>query len=589
MRYNMLKNKKENNEYLLFTLGAVIGFIIFIFIYGLDILNFTKDSLIINGYIEKDIAQHYAGWMLFRNSPWQFPLGVGQNISYPFGSAVSYTDSIPLFAIIFKMFRSFLPETFQYFGLFVLICFMLQGAFGSLLSNLFNRNIVVNIISSAIFVLSPIMLERAFRHCGLTAHFLILSALYYYFKNKHRVDYKAYLPFFIINALAITIHPYFLPFTFGIMFAFAIEQFILNKKFFSSLCSIVLSIVFTLLIGYIIGAFYISGSMSTIGYGMFSMNLNSLHNPISKGFDNWSAMLEIKPNLSYQIEGFNYLGFGIIISIPLAIILYITEYGKQIISKMLNFLINYFGIIFSTCALLIFALGDYITFGGWQIFRLPIPFDINSGIFGIFRANGRFGWLFVYLTITAIIFIISKIDNKYIAVAILSVITFVQAYDMRYVLASKHAYFTSSSGDYQGQIYKEILKNTFWDDAGEKYSVGHMHSSYIGNSSIEIAIKFGKSNQAVNTSFEARQNTELISELNTDIINSILDGTFDSDMLFIISEINDEIIYAAQKYNYSIFSIENQYVICHNKFIQEESDSYKSQGDFEIIHSPDFV
>ena len=108
----MLKNKKENNEYLLFTLGAVIGFIIFILIYGLDILNFTKDNLIINGYIEKDIAQHYAGWMLFRNSPWQFPLGVGQNISYPFGSAVSYTDSIPLFAIIFKMFRSFLPETF---------------------------------------------------------------------------------------------------------------------------------------------------------------------------------------------------------------------------------------------------------------------------------------------------------------------------------------------------------------------------------------------------------------------------------------------------------------------------------------------
>ena len=42
----MLKNKKENNEYLLFTLGAAIGFIIFILIYGWDILkNATKGDM----------------------------------------------------------------------------------------------------------------------------------------------------------------------------------------------------------------------------------------------------------------------------------------------------------------------------------------------------------------------------------------------------------------------------------------------------------------------------------------------------------------------------------------------------------------
>ena len=576
-------NHKKNNTTVVFTVGAFIGLIIFIAIYGLDIVNVTNDSLIINGYLEKDIAQHYAGWMLFRNSPWQFPLGVGQNISYPFGSAVSYTDSIPLFAIFFKVFRNFLPETFQYFGIFVMLCFMLQGAFGGLLTNLFNKNIIVNALASAVFVLSPIMIERAFRHCALTAHFLILSALYYYFKNKGRTDFKATIPFFIINALAITIHPYFLPFTFGIMFAFCVENFVLHKKYITSPAYVLLSIVFTLFVGYSIGAFYISGSMSSIGYGMFSMNLNALHNPVSKGFENWSAILEIKPNVSYQIEGFNYLGLGIIAFIPVVCILYLIIYKKEFFSTALSFAINNFGIIFSTLALLVFAVGDWITFGGLQIVRLPIPQQLIDGIFGIFRANGRFGWLLVYSIVIFTTFILGKIKNRNISALLLCVLLFVQVFDMRGVLSSKNAYFTSSEGDLQKQVYNEILKNSFWDDAAEKYEVGHMISSYIGNSSIEIAIKFGKNNHAVNTCFEARQNTDIIDEINNNIINSIMNGTLEDNMFVIIRDVGENIVSAAKEHNYSIYSVENMYAICSNKFTDEEITIYKNEGNFQVV------
>ena len=83
-------------------IGAVIGFLVFVVIYGFAPLNPTNEQFVLTGYLEKDVAQHYAGWKLYRSSPWQFPLGVGKFIEEPYGNSVSYTDSIPLFAIIFK-------------------------------------------------------------------------------------------------------------------------------------------------------------------------------------------------------------------------------------------------------------------------------------------------------------------------------------------------------------------------------------------------------------------------------------------------------------------------------------------------------
>ena len=154
---------------------------------------------------------------------------------------------------------------------------------------------------------------------------------------------------------------------------------------------------------------------------------------------------------------------------------------------------------------------------------------------------------------------------------------------MRGVLSSKNAYFTSSEGDLQKQVYNEILKNSFWDDAAEKYEVGHMISSYIGNSSIEIAIKFGKNNHAVNTCFEARQNTDVIDEINNNILDSIMNGTLDDNMFIIIREVDENIVSAAKEHNYSIYSVENMYAICSNKFTDEEITIYKNEGNFQVV------
>ena len=69
-----------------------------------------------------DSLHDYLGWQLFRQSPWSFPVGLSPNNGMDISSSIVYSDSIPLLAILFKMFGSFLPDTFQYLGIWALLC-----------------------------------------------------------------------------------------------------------------------------------------------------------------------------------------------------------------------------------------------------------------------------------------------------------------------------------------------------------------------------------------------------------------------------------------------------------------------------------
>lgn len=106
--------KYTQNENTILMFGAVcIGTVAFLLIYGVHVLNVCYDDWL---YAGRDLTQHYFGWIFYRKTDWTFPLGITQGLS-DFDTCLTFTDSIPLFAIFFKLFRNILPETFQYFGL----------------------------------------------------------------------------------------------------------------------------------------------------------------------------------------------------------------------------------------------------------------------------------------------------------------------------------------------------------------------------------------------------------------------------------------------------------------------------------------
>ena len=59
-----------------------------------------------------DPFKDYIAWVFYRHAPWSFPLGLNPNYGLDISSSVVFSDSIPLFAILYKVFSSVLPEPF---------------------------------------------------------------------------------------------------------------------------------------------------------------------------------------------------------------------------------------------------------------------------------------------------------------------------------------------------------------------------------------------------------------------------------------------------------------------------------------------
>ena len=144
-------NHKLSRKAQLFLLGALLGVAIFLLVYGTAPLNVANDAFCRGGYIEKDIQQHYAGWLFYKRSAIGWPLGVTDAVNYPGGVSVAYTDSIPLLAALCRPLAAALGGTFQYFGWFTLVCFALQGGFGALLCSLFAGGLFAPLAGSLVF------------------------------------------------------------------------------------------------------------------------------------------------------------------------------------------------------------------------------------------------------------------------------------------------------------------------------------------------------------------------------------------------------------------------------------------------------
>ena len=108
------------------------------YLLGYDNFNFSNQSWLING----DLAQYQLGWKFYREDFWRFPLGLNPNYGITNSSSIIYSDSIPLLAIFFKIFRNFLFEDFQYFSFWIFICIYLQALLSFKIIYYYYKNII---------------------------------------------------------------------------------------------------------------------------------------------------------------------------------------------------------------------------------------------------------------------------------------------------------------------------------------------------------------------------------------------------------------------------------------------------------------
>ena len=124
-----------------------------------------------------DLSTYQLGWQFFKLDEWRFPLGINPNYGIYLNSSVDFSDSIPLFAIFFKIFKNFLPSEFQYFSIWILVCVYLQLFFSFKIIYKITNDLLYSAISSLFFGIATIFIHRSGIHLSLFGQWIILSFL----------------------------------------------------------------------------------------------------------------------------------------------------------------------------------------------------------------------------------------------------------------------------------------------------------------------------------------------------------------------------------------------------------------------------
>lgn len=467
-----MKFLKKDNIYSFFILGAMLGLVFFVIIYGVGVLDVTNDGWLLTG---KDLQQHYVGWKFFRNADWCFPLGVHDKLTYPHKISILYTDSIPMFAIFFKFLSPILPETFQYFGIFGLMCYMLNGGTAAVLLAKINRNKVFCLIGSVFFILATPVLQRLFglitedsRHTSLGAHFLVFAALgIWMYHNKFEKCRRAAVGYSILGVLCVLIQMYFIFIVGGIMCGYLLYE-LLSKRNWKKCILVFFSFILTsLAVFFAVGGFNNVLKSGGGGYGLYSANLNALVNPY-----HYSLFFKELPWGIGQYEGMSYVGLGVFLLYVICAVLFIRKLivlgRKEVSAKIKAELRKYRAGIISlaiVCVVFIALALSHSIFWGLRIVVQIFPPQKWLDLLAIVRSSGRFMWVILYILMLTGLFLLTRLTkNKKYQWAILCVCVCVQLVDLSKPVMNIHRQYTSEQKE--EDIY---VKNEFWTTGLESF------------------------------------------------------------------------------------------------------------------------
>ena len=393
-----------------------LGFLGFVLVAGLPMLYFQNIAWL-GGNL--DPAQHFLGWALYRNGPWTFPIGLNPFNGIEFSNSIVFSDSLPIFAFLFKPFRDYLPQVFQYFGLWTLICFVLQAWFAWKLLGLISQSLLIRIFGVGLFIFSPPMMMRVGVWTSLASHFLLLAAIYLNFRPTQN---KRIFCWALLLGLSSLIHFYLMVMVLALWLANLLDAYFSQKQISLTQGIVELVIVFVTLIICMWQAGYFSvssGSGAAWGYGGFRLNLLA---PIdARG---WSYLLPKAPMQMDAGNGFNYFGLGMLVLIPFALFARIKL--RASLPSSIGIKGNYF-LYLCFFGLFVFAVTNTIGIGTWK-YTFPLP-DFILAVASFLRASGRMFWPVLYFIFFILIAYVALGFSKRNASLILGICLAIQVID----------------------------------------------------------------------------------------------------------------------------------------------------------------
>lgn len=495
--------------------AMAIGLIGFLIILGPRVLDPGNIAWLGTG----DPAQHYLGWLFFRHSDWAFPLGLNSAYGLELSSGIVFSDSIPVLAFLFKTVSGALPEVFQYFGIWLLGCFVLQGYFSYKLLRLVSTSTAVNLLGVILFVFAPPMLFRVAGHNSLVAHFLIVASLYLVLRpsSTHRL-----LSWLVLLCVASLAHPYLFVMA-GALWVIDIAERTRNGEKggrqalteFSGLVALVGLVVWQA------GYFSVGGGAGHGVFGYYRMHPLSIIDP-----SGWSHALSDIPEADGTYEGFNYLGAGVLLLAVVALIpLLESRTNLYAAIKARPFLGA--GLV----AFVLFSMSYRI--GVQEVwFEVPLP-DLLINVAGMFKSSGRFFWPVYYVIDLVIFYLIVRGYRPPVAITLLVLGVCVQVVDT----SAGWAPIRDSTMQPRSASWDVSMESAFWDVAADRYQTTRsLPVRNKGQNWQAISYYSGAHGLATNAAYLARVDSAGLARAREAAQAMMRSGQYPADSLFFVTE-----------------------------------------------------
>ena len=410
-------------------ISFVIGLVYMLILWGPGPLNPRHiDWMLI------DSGDYYGGWGIFRHDPhWHWPLTYTDWIGYPIGLNVALMDLNPLMAVLLKPFSPLLGEPFQYFGIeSVLVC-ALQWFFSLRLFRLvLGPNRLGVWLCSLFFLTAPPLTVRLGGHFSLTNQWLLVAALFIYFRAQDAAPQavrRFVIAALILAAVAVGTNPY-LAFPVLLMLTATAGSLLWQRRLslrgaFGFMAALGAT---SLLMAYALG-FFISGGKGYVspGYRFLAMNLLEPVSPYIFGPSVCGAILSrIIPYVPHPTTDMgNYLGLGIIL---LAVLLLLALAIKPAMRppwdkrRMLP-------LVLCCVVLTLMALSTRLTVGRWIVLDVD-PWQHLTRFLAPLRASDRLFWLPYYAMVMAVLAGVFRVLRKAPGNLLLAVVLVVQLADI---------------------------------------------------------------------------------------------------------------------------------------------------------------
>jgi hypothetical protein len=517
----MSKMMAPNNSRWLSLIPLLMGAIAFIVVVGVGILNPRNVSWLLADF---DMTLEYLGWAFYRYGPWTFPIGLNPNFGLDISSSIIYSNSLPLFAMVFKPISGLLGEPFQFWGMWILVCFVLQAWMAWKLLGLITKDVWIKSFATGLLLFSPPMFSQIGFHNSTVGHFPILAALYLILRPNQD---KRVLWWSLLLPCTLMIHPYTFAMLVAMWLADLLDKLVIQKKLsalqviFEVFCAITTTVLLAWQAGY-----FMNVSPGETGFGVYRMNLLALFD--SSGFDarNWSFLFSlpwVRGNNNY--EGFVYLGLGLI-----AVLTFSLPMMAKHRARMIRILRGHVFIVLCLICLTLFALSNNISIGSWT-FTLPLTPKLLS-IASILRASARMFWPVFYVISFTVIYFLIRGYSKKIATTVLGVALTIQIVDTSGAwLEIKHKI------NHPGAQPVSSLSDPFWDAAAKHYKRVVRVPVWNEQAIWEKFANYAAQNQlGTNSVFMGRVDQQKIERSNQKIKEALAQGKFDPNILYIVED-----------------------------------------------------